>query len=364
MKIVDVKAYPVRVPLVHQFKAAYGTRKTADFALVEIITDTGLSGWGEASTIPIYDSGSQADVAQVVDRYYRPMLIGRNPTDITGILVDLDSAVKSARHAKCAVDFALHDITGQAYKLPIYKLLGGEKRDLPICWVLSAKSPQEIKNEVEEKVQEGFSTFKLKVGTDKTDDIENLKALRQAAGGEAEIRLDGNEGWDPKEALYMAEHFAPYNPAHIEQPVPAWDVEGLRFVRERTSIPIVADECILTSRDTMRILDAKAADRINIKVSRVGGIVEARKIAYISYAAGRMPLAGSNLELGVGTIASAHLFASLPELTLTTELVGPLLLKEDIVETHVEYKNGKLILPDTPGLGVAPNKELLEKYAC
>jgi len=113
----------------------------------------------------------------------------------------------------------------------------------------------------------------------------------------------------------------------------------------------------------MRILDAKAADRVNIKISRVGGIVEARRIAHIAHAAGRVPFAGSNLELGIGTIASAHLFAALPEASLTTELVGPLLLKEDIVVGQVRYQDGKLILPDAPGLGIEPDRGLLEKYA-
>ena len=364
MKITDVRTYPVRVPLLYEFKAAYGTRNTADFVIVEIVTDIGLSGWGESSTIPIYDTGSQADVVLIIERYYKPMLLGKDPTDIMGILASLDNAVKSARYAKCAVDFALHDISGKHFGLPVYKMLGGGRTSLPICWVIGAKSANDIQSEAQEKLDAGFTTFKLKVGTHHDLDIENLAALREAAGPKISIRLDGNEAWNPKQALEILEKFSKYAPDHIEQPVPAWDVEGLRFVRERTPIPVVADECILSCRDTLRILMANAADRINIKVSRAGGIVESRKIAYVAHAAGRHPFAGSNLELGIGTVASAHLFATLPEAELTTELVGPLLLKEDIVAEPVKYENGNIVLSDAPGFGVWPCRKLLEKYAC
>ena len=363
MKIADVRCYPVRVPLLHEFKAAYGTRSTADFVLAELVCDNGMSGWGEASTIPIYDTGSQADVVLVIERYYKPMLIGRDPTDIAWILADLDRAVKSARYAKCAIDFALHDLAGKIHGLPVCKLLGGSVRELPVCWVLSAKSPVDIGSEAEEKAREGYTTFKLKVGTEPERDVENLAALRQAVGPDIAIRLDGNEAWNPKQSLDMIKRFVSHHPEHVEQPVPAWDVDGLRFVREHSTVPIVADECILTDKDTMRIVRVEAADRVNIKVSRAGGIIESRRIAHVAHAAGRSPFAGSNLELGIGTIASAHLFAALPETSLATELVGPLLLQEDIIKQPVKYQNGKLILPDTPGLGVEPDRALLGKYA-
>lgn len=363
MKIADVRCYPVNVPLLHEFKAAYGVRSTADFTLVEIISDTGLSGWGEASTIPIYDVGSQADAVFVVERYYKPLLLGKDPTDIAGLLASLDSAVKSARYARCAVEFALHDLSARQYGLPLCKLLGGDVRPIPVCWVLSAKAPENIRGEASEKLREGYRTFKLKVGTDADADVANLTALRDAVGPDAAIRLDGNEAWNPKQALDLLERFAPYHPEHVEQPVPAWDFEGLRFVRERASVPIVADECILSAKDAMRAARAEAADRLNIKVSRAGGILESRRIAAVAQAAGQFPFAGSNLELGIGTAASAHLFAAMPEISIATELVGPLLLKEDILSTPLEYRDGALVLPDRPGLGVEPNRALLEKYA-
>lgn len=363
MKIANVETYPVRVPLLHTFKAAYGVRDTADFVLVKIICDNGEFGWGEASTIPIYDEGSQADVVFVVNNYFKPLLMGEEPTNIAYLMEKLSTSVKGSRYAKCAVDFALHDLVGKIYNMPVYKLLGGTGEPLPVCWVLSAKTPKDIEKEAGKYFDEGYTNFKLKVGTDIKKDVENLSVLRKIVGKDAIIRLDGNEAWDAKEAINVIDKFSKYNPDHIEQPVPAWDFEGLKFVKEHISIPIVADECILTPKDTMRVAKMDAADRVNIKISRDGGIITSRKIASIAQAAGQKPFAGSNLELGLGTMASAHLFSALPEITMATELVGPLLLKEDIVEKPIEYKNGKLFMNDNPGFGIEIDMKIVEKYS-
>lgn len=363
MKISDVRVYPVSVPLLHEFKAAYGIRNTADFVLVKIECDENLHGWGEASTIPIYDEGSQADVVFVINRYFKPLLMNENPTNISYLMERLNKSVKGSRYAKCAIDFALHDLVGKIYQIPVYKLLGGDGAPLKVCWVISAKSPDEIQKEAEEYLQKGYDCFKLKVGTNAQKDVENLKALRETVGNGAIIRLDGNEAWDPKQALYMLKRFEPYQPEHIEQPVPAWNYDGLKFVKEHTSIPVVADECILTPKDTMLVAKSCTADRINIKVSRAGGIIPSRKIAAIAQAAGQTPFAGSNLELGLGTIASAHLFSALPEVSMATELVGPLLLKEDIVKSGVEYHDAHLLLNDKPGFGVEIDMDSVNKFS-
>lgn len=363
MKITNVSVYPLRVPLLHEFKAAYGIRNTADFVLVKLECDNNLYGWGEASTIPIYDEGSQADVVFVINHYFKPLLINEDPTNISYLMERLNQSVKGSRYAKCAVDFALHDLAGKIYGIPVYKMLGGNGHPLKVCWVLSAKSPRDIQKEAEEYLQDGYRCFKLKVGTDARKDLENLAALRNVVGNDAEIRLDGNEAWNPKQALHIIESFQPYHPSHIEQPVPAWNYDGLKFVKEHTSLPVVADECILTPYDAMFIAKLNAADRINIKISRDGGILPSRKIAAIAQAAGQTPFAGSNLELGLGTIASAHLFSALSETSMATELVGPLLLKEDILTSDLEYQNGALLLNDKPGFGVEINMDSIKKYS-
>ena len=115
--------------------------------MVKIICDNGEFGWGEASTIPIYDEGSQADVVFVVNNYFKPLLMGEEPTNIAYLMEKLSTSVKGSRYAKCAVDFALHDLVGKIYNMPVYKLLGGTGEPLSVCWVLSAKTPKDIEKE-------------------------------------------------------------------------------------------------------------------------------------------------------------------------------------------------------------------------
>jgi muconate/chloromuconate cycloisomerase len=352
MKIVDVRAIGVNVPLVHEFKAAYGTRKTADFVLVEIEDDQGRIGLGEASTIPIYDEGSQDSVLYVINKYFKPLLMGKDPTKITFLMELLNSSIKGERYAKCAIDFALHDLTGKIFKLPVYDLLGGNSRNVEVCWVISAKNPELISEEVKNKLEEGFKTFKLKVGTDKKIDLKNARVVRDLIGDNINLRLDGNEAWSPKEAIQRIREFEDLYLEHVEQPVPAWNYDGLKFVREKCNTQIAADECILNPTDVVNISKRNATDRINIKVSRSGGIIASRKMAAIAEASGQSPFAGSMLELGIGTVASAHFFVSNAGMGLATELVGPLLLKKDILKKPIEYKNGYLILPEGYGFGI------------
>ncbi len=135
------------------------------------------------------------------------------------------------------------------------------------------------------------------------------------------------------------------------------------MVRLRAPVPIVADERMLTPKDATRAARMEACDRVNIKVSRAGGILPSIKIAAVAQVAGQRPFAGSNLELGLGIMASAHLFVALSDMPLATELVGPLLLTEDILIQPVQYDKGKRIVAEQPGFGVEPDRDLINKYA-
>jgi L-alanine-DL-glutamate epimerase-like enolase superfamily enzyme len=362
IKIADVRATAVSVPLIYPFKAAYGIRDTADFVLVEIEDNYGRIGLGEASTIPIYDEGSQAGVIYVLEKYIKPVLLERDPRDINQLNGLIAGIIKGERYLKCAIDFALHDLAGKIYNLSVSQLLGGYPKPVQVCWVLSAKNPESIREEAARKKGEGFHVFKLKVGIDPKSDLANLEALRETIGEELEIRLDGNEAWNPKEALRQINSFLPYSPAHIEQPVPAWDVEGLSYLCLKSSLPLSADEVVLTAADSMRLARFGAGDRINIKISRCGGFGQAKRIMAIAEAANQKPFLGSMLELGLGTVASAHFAAAFTNMELATELVGPLLLRQDILEKPLTYSQGYLQLPEGPGFGIALNRVLIEEY--
>jgi|LSQX01.2.fsa_nt_gb L-alanine-DL-glutamate epimerase-like enolase superfamily enzyme len=361
VKIAQIRTHRVSVPLLYPFKAAYGVRDTADFVLLEIEDSEGRVGLGEASTIPIYDEGSQGGVAYVIDKYLKPILIGRNPLEINKLMELIGNTVKGERYSRCAVNFALYDLAGKISGLPVCRLLGGVPGPVRVCWVLSAKNPHQIQEEAEIKLQEGFKTFKLKVGTTLEQDLANLHALREAVGKE-KIRLDGNGAWSPKEALQAIEKFAPYAPEHIEQPVPAEDLGGLKYVRSRSVLPVVADESVLTSREVFQAVALGACDRVNIKISRCGGGTEAIKMMGVARAGGVDYFWGSMLELGVGTVASAHFASAYPNPGMETELIGPLLLKYDVLKKPLRYDKGMLYLSEEPGLGIELDRAALKEF--
>lgn len=361
LRISDIRAIGVSIPLAKSFNASYGTRETADFGIIEIEDNQGRIGVGEASTIPIYAEGNQAGCLYIIEKYIKPIILGKEPRDINYINSLISKAVKGEYFLKSALDFAMHDLVGKIYNLPVCQLFGRTGKNIEVCWVIGAQKPEEVSVEAISKLKEGYKVFKLKVGTDAKNDLENLEVLRSSVG-ESEIRLDANEAWNPKEAIKIIEEFKKYFPKHIEQPVPCWDIEGLRFVRDHSSIPIVADESVQTPNQAMAVAKANSCDSINLKISRCGGFREAYKIIAIAEATGLKYFFGSMLELGIGTIANAHFAAAFMDENIATELIGPQLLEKDILYKPIIYKEGCLVLPKGSGFGIELNNDVLAEY--
>jgi muconate/chloromuconate cycloisomerase len=362
MKIANISTIPVSVPLLKPFKAAYGIRSTCDFVIVKVETEDGLTGLGEAATIPIYDEGSQAGVVFSIEKYFKPLLTGLDPRNIGMIHATMDRVVKGERYAKSAIDYALYDLTAKSYGVPVYQLLGGNNRPVQVTAVFSASDPEQLAAEALKKKQEGYQVFKLKVGTEHEADVARVKLIRETIGYDVQLRLDGNEAWTGKEALKKIADFEPYKPAHIEQPVPHWDLNGLRTVRENSAVPIVIDESVVTLKDAFRVVGHVGGDILNIKTARSGGLFPSLKMAAVAESAGVVPLLGSMLELGIGTVANGHFCAALTGSSLASELVGPQFVNKDILKTDLEYRDGHLILPEGPGWGVELDEDAVRDF--
>lgn len=364
MTIVDVEAIPVSVPLLRPFKAAYGVRESADFVLVKVVADNGMVGLGEASTIPIYDEGSQGGVVFGIQRYFKPLLVGQDPRRIAALHRMMNTAVKGQRYAKSAIDYALYDLTAQSCGVPVYQLLGGYCGSVEVTAVFSAGDTEQLVLEAEEQLRRGYRVLKLKVGSDHRSDLDRVRRLREAIGYDVQLRLDGNEAWHSKEAIAKIRDFERYLPTHIEQPVPAGDVAALSEVRQASNVPIVIDESVISAYDAHRVLSWVKGDLLNIKTARSGGLFPSLQLAAVAEAV-RVPVfVGSMLELGVGTVANGHFAAALATSSGATELVGPQFVKHDILKTDLKYENGCLVLPDGPGLGVELDEEIVREFRC
>ncbi|MEM2875714.1 MAG: enolase C-terminal domain-like protein [Candidatus Bathyarchaeia archaeon] len=325
MKIVKVEPYVFKVPLVKPFRTFLAEVKSKDHMVVKVETDDGCVGMGEIGPLPEFAGESGATCLSVTRDLLAPAIIGQDPFDIENILLRMDAAVKANHLAKSAVDFALHDLLGRILDVPVYKLLGGKYYDkVPICWAMGMKSPEEMAKEAVEMVEEGYSPDVA---------IQVIKKLERM-------------GLDLQ---------------YVEQPVPYWDIDGMAKVSSSVSTPILADESIFSMHDAVTIIKRGAADIINLKVGKVGGLNISRKIAAFAEAADFPCMVGSMLEIWIGTAAGAHFALATKNVTYESELVGPPYYTYDVVKEGYRYVNGFLEVPDKPGFGLELDEEKLKR---
>jgi L-alanine-DL-glutamate epimerase-like enolase superfamily enzyme len=281
----------------------------------------------------------------------RALLRGRDPADLTS----LGRALAGARvrpEIVAAVDAAAHDLVAQAAGVPVYTLLGGRFwPELPVRWVVYIRPIREMEPEVAERVREGFTGFKLKVGGDATQDEARLRLIRDLAGPGASILLDANAAWGPDEAVAALRRLEPYRPAGIETPVAPDDLEGTRRVRRATPIPLVEHAGSLAQ--TLDYVRHDAVDVFCVYPPSYGGYRAAAQVLGVIAAAGKRAYLGSDVEMGIGTLALAQFAVASPEcdaLAWPCTQRGPLLLAADALAEPLRYEGDRLALPAGPGL--------------
>lgn len=353
MRITAVEAVPVRVPRDRPARSAFGTRTHTEAGIVRVDTDNGVTGWGEISLV-WWRQGS--GLCKDVNSILAPMLIGEDASAITRLTDRMERLLPGRfdAPARAGVEMALLDACGKAAGIPVYQLLGGAVRDrIELSFSLHMNEPARMAEEARLRADQGFRTLKVKMGRDWGRDQAALQAVRSAAGVDITIRADVNEGWRsvPVAASRLA-WLADYGIELAEQPLPGDDIEGMAELRQRTHVPLAADESVWGIGDALRIVRNRAADVLNIYVSEAGGMLPARDIAALARAAGLTIWIGSMPELGLGTAANAHLAAALPELALASDVCGFHYHAEDLLAQPLHVDNGYLPVPRGAGLGV------------
>ncbi|HAE92173.1 dipeptide epimerase [Tissierella praeacuta] len=352
MKIKEIQVGQISVPLKKSFKTALRTVDKIEDIVVKIITDTGHIGYGEAAPTAVITGDTKGSIKCAVENYIAPQIIGLEIENIEEIMNRIDRSLIKNTSAKAAVDIAIYDLFGQFHKSPIYKLLGGYRKEIISDLTISVNSPEEMAEDSIEAVKRGYKTLKIKVGLDSQMDIKRIQAIRDAIGYDIDLRLDANQGWKPKEAVVLLRKMEDkgFNIELVEQPVIANDLEGLKYVTQNVNIPILADESVFSPVDALKIIQNRAADLINIKLMKTGGIHNALKICSIAEVYGVECMLGCMLESKLSVSAAVHLAASKKIIT-KIDLDGPGLCKEDPVEGGPEFKDYKITLNDEPGLG-------------
>ncbi|MFV8782052.1 dipeptide epimerase [Microbulbifer sp. SA54] len=354
MKIVDVKLGMLQVPLVTPFKTALRTVECVEDVIVMLETDTGHVGYGNAPATAVITGDTHGSVIEAVRKIYTPLLLGRDVADLNRLTRQIEGAMINNTSAKAAVEIALYDLFAQSYKTPLYKILGGGESSLTTDITISVDYIDKMVADAERAVERGFEILKLKVGKDIGLDIERIKAVYAAVKGRALLRLDANQGWSPKQAVMAIRGLeeAGVLLELVEQPVKAGNLEGMRYISERVKTPIMADESIFGPHEVMDVIQRHAADIINIKLMKTGGISNALKIADLAGLYDVECMVGCMLETSIGVSAAAHVAAAKAPIVTKLDLDVPSLCQFDPVVGGATYKDADIILNETPGLGI------------
>jgi L-alanine-DL-glutamate epimerase-like enolase superfamily enzyme len=364
MRITELALTPVAVPYRREERWAYGVRSGLVSVLLELRTDEGLTGLGEA---PAYPS---AGIVSAVFRSVEPLILGEDPMAIERLLARIDIVgtwhhVKATSPAIAAVEMACWDIVGKVCGRPVSALLGGRVRDrAETIAYLGLDSPPRMNALAAEAVREGHRTLYFKVGSaDPSLDVERVQAVREGAGEGPRIRVDANEAWSSAAAIAMARRMEPYGIEFLEQPVSGRNLAEMAYVRGRIGMPLLANEASWTRHDQLAVLAAGAADAVSVDNQMDGGLLNLKRGAGICEAAGVPVVKHSLGELGLATAAALHVICSTPNFLYANQAYTSLLADDILLGDPLDARDGSLAVPSGPGLGVELDPEKVGRYA-
>lgn len=353
MKITDIQVGEISLPLARPFKTALRTVNTVNDVVVRILTDEGAVGYGEAPPTAVITGDTKGSILCAIKDFIAPSLVGMDVENMESLQQKLHSSILKNTSAKAAVDMALYDLYGKRFGAPLYQLLGGSKQQLETDITISVNPIDEMVADSLDAVKQGFRVLKVKVGKEGKADVERIRAIRQAVGPDAVIRVDANQGWTAGQAIsnIRAMEDAALDIELVEQPVPAHDFEGMKAITQAVATPILADESVFSAEDAVKIIQHRAADLINIKLMKTGGIGKALQICSVADIYGIKCMMGCMLESRLSVAAGAHLAAAKSCITLC-DLDGPSLCSVDPYTGGPVFDGAAIRMSGDPGIGV------------
>ena len=354
MKISDIQFGMIRVPLKTPFKTALRTVEAVEDIVVMINTDTGHVGYGEAPATAVITGDTHGSIVDAIRHYISPRLIGMDIADLNRITHSIQTSMEKNSSAKAAVEIAVYDLFGQLYNAPLYRLLGGGDPVITTDITISVDTIDKMVADSISAVDRGFDSLKIKVGKDIGVDIERVKAIYAAVEGRALLRLDANQGWTAKQAVYALQTLedAGVRLELVEQPVRAQDLDGMRYVTERVHTPIMADESVFGPTEVIELIRMRAADIINIKLMKTAGISNAIRIADIAAMYELECMIGCMIETSISVSAAVHVAVAKSNVITKVDLDGPSLCKFNPVDGGVIFNESEITVTDAPGLGI------------
>jgi o-succinylbenzoate synthase len=359
MKITSIEVGKLTIPLIKPFKTALRVLEVSETYVLKVSLENGMVGWGAASPTAVITGDTLGSIRGALSEALVPQLIGKDIENYESVLARINSGVVRNSSTRAALDMAVYDLVGKLYNAPLYKLLGGHKDRFETDITVSINSPEEMVGDAANFVKDKFTTLKLKVGIGADIDILRVKAIRDAVGPDIKIRLDANQGWTAKEAIRVIRKMEDMglDIELVEQPVKAHDFEGLKFVTDNVITPVLADESVFSPQDAFRVLKMRAADIINIKLMKAGGIHNALAINAMAESCGVECMVGCMMENKIGIVAASH-FAAAKKNVTRMDLDAPYLMAKEPVEGGIYFDGPQIILSNEPGLGIIKVNDL------
>ena len=354
MKITNIRLGMLRVPLKTPFKTALRTVETVEDIVVVMETDDGRVGYGEAPATAVITGDTHGSIIEAITRVIRPRLIGQDIANLNQVTQIIQGSLERNYSAKAAVEIAVYDLWGQLYNAPLYRMLGGGDPVITTDITISVDYIDKMVADSINALDRGFESLKIKVGKDIGLDIERVKAIYSAVEGRALLRLDANQGWTAKQAVHAMRTLEDAGVVLelLEQPVKARDIDGLKYVTDRVHTPVMADESVFGPAEVIDLIKLRAADIINIKLMKTGGISNAIRIADIAALYGVECMIGCMIETSISVAAAVHVAVAKSNVITKVDLDGPSLCQFNPVEGGVIFNESEISITDAPGLGI------------
>ncbi len=334
-----------------------------EIILLRLTAEGGAVGWGEASPWSVFTGTPEASLA-ALDRYLRPLVVGRRVADRPAIMEAARHAVAHASEAKAALDTALLDLAGHIAGQPVWALLGGKCRDrIPLSVSIANPDFEHDRALLDRLVNDGIRIVKLKAGfRDHDFDIMRMERIARDYPS-LRVRVDFNQGLTPEEAPARTRDMAAFKPDFIEQPVRAHHFGLMARLRAMIDVPLLADESVFGPEDMTRAAGEGICDGVSVKIMKSGGLGRTQEVARIAAAHGLGAYGGDMFESGLAHLAGTHMIAATPAITLGCEFYqASYFLAEDILETPFVVEGGAVSVPDAPGLGARPDMDRIRKF--
>ena len=350
MKITTIEYFRLDMPLTFPYTIAYETVTKTTNIILKLVTDKGITGWGCAAPDKEVTGETPEEVISNIEKVIIGLLKEQSPFQIARITHLLKQLLPGSSSTMAMVDMALFDILARKAKLPLYQLLGGYKHEIPTSITIGILPLNETIEQATYYLKKGFSIIKLKGGLKLTVDVEKTLKLREKLGNDFSLRFDANQGYTTEESIEFINKTKSANIEILEQPTSQKKEERLGQVTKNINVPVMADESIKTLKDAFRLAHNDLIDMINIKLMKVGGILESQHINSVAKAAGMEVMVGCIDECAVSISAGLHFALSRPNIEYA-DLDGHLDLLEDPFHDLFRLKNGILYPSSYHGLG-------------